>query len=65
MDQLISWRVIDSIAGFAAFDEAMLARESLAGSWPARRFGLAPVMAILAALALKALAMPSWSQVGA
>src|SRR5665213_4515493 len=44
MVQLMAWRVMSSIAGLAALDEATLARETLAGSCCASRAGFAPVM---------------------
>ena len=55
---------MSSIAGLLAFDAAMLARETFAGSCPASSAGLAPVSASRAAPLEKAAAMPSASHCG-
>ena len=65
IDQLISWRVIISIAGLAAFEAATLARAIFAGSCPFSRAGFAPAIASRAAPLLNAAAMLSCIHVGA
>ena len=63
--QLISCRVISSIAGFDAFENATFARATFAGSCPASSAGFVPAIAIRAAPFLKAVAIASCSHTGA
>ena len=63
--QLISCRVINSIAGLAAFDAATLARATLAGSCPASSAGFEPAIAMRAAPLLNAVRIASCSHAGA
>ena len=63
--QLISCRVINSMAGFDAFDAATFARATFAGSCPPSSAGFVPAIAIRAAPFLNASAIASCSQTGA
>ena len=65
IDQLIACLVISSIAGLFAFEAAMFARETFAGSCCASSAGFAPAIAMRAAPLRNAVAIASAIHCGA